>query len=108
MSTVWGGGLASQVTMAQSWPGILAASTTILAKDVNRQYIQIQNNNGAGINLRLNFQAAATLVSMKLLPGQTWAPNAVPIDAINAMGELAGVATPMAADSVSVVVGTPA
>lgn len=108
MSTVWGGGTQSQVTMTQSFPGILAASSQVLAKDTTRQYIQIQNNNQAGINLRINFQAAATLVSMKLQPGQTWAPNAVPVDAINMLGELAGVATPMAADSVSLVIGTPA
>src|SRR6266850_4833253 len=108
MSTVWGGGTQSQVTMTQSFPDILAASAQVLARDTTRQYIQIQNNNVAGINLRMNFQSAATLVCMKLQPGQTWAPNAVPVDAIHMMGELGGVATPMADNSVALVVGTPA
>jgi len=106
VATIWGGGVASQVSMVSSWPAIGAASSTILAQDTNRKYISIQNNSSEGKNLRLNFQAAATLVSMKLQPGQTWVPNAVPTDAINALGEIAGGAVPILANEVVVVVGT--
>ncbi len=105
-ATVWGGGVASQVSMVQQWPAITAASTTILAQDANRKYIAIQNNSSEGKNLRLNFQAAATVVSMRLQPGQVWVPNAVPTDAINAMGELAGAGAAILANEVSVITGS--
>lgn len=107
-STVWGGGNSAQVSMVSSWPAITDASTTILAQDTNRQYICIQNNSSQGKNLRINFQAAATVVSLKIQPGQTWVPNAVPIDAINALGELAGVGSGILANEVTVVTGTSA
>lgn len=104
-STLWGGGVPGQVEMVSSFPDITNASAQILAQDTNRQYLSIQNNNAANINLRLNFGAAASLTTLKIQAGQTFVPNAVPTNAINAMGELDGVATAMAAASVVVVTG---
>lgn len=105
-SSLWGGGVPSQVSMAQSFPPITAASTQLVAQDANRKYISLQNNNPLGYNLRINFQAAASVVSFKIQPGQTWVPNAVPIDAINGMGESGGAGVNMAANDVNMVVGT--
>lgn len=105
-SNLWGGGVPSQVSMAQSFPQILAASTQIVAQDTNRKYISLQNNNPLGYNLRINFGAAASVASFKIQPGQTWVPNAVPYDAINAMGESGGAGANMAANDVNMVIGT--
>jgi hypothetical protein len=105
-STLWGGGVPSQVSMTQSFPAVLAASTQILAQDTNRKYLALQNNSALGINLRINFGAAASVACLKIQPGQTWVPNAVPVDAINAMGEQAGAGANFVANDVSVVVGT--
>lgn len=87
--TIWGGGLPSSCLIAQSFPGITAASLQILAANANRKFLSLQNNSPTK-NLRIGFDAAASLVSFMIPPFITWAPNAVPTNAINAMGELGG------------------
>ena len=79
----------STVSATNTAVTVTNSSTAAIAANTARKYLQIQNNDSAGIIYCTPTAAATTANGVKLQPGQTWAPYAPPTNAINCIGSIA-------------------
>jgi hypothetical protein len=66
-----------------------SAPTTVKVFDPNRTYLQIQNNDPAGIIYINPSTAASSTGAIVLNPGQAWAPLTIPAGPISILGSIA-------------------
>lgn len=80
----------SGATFVPTAPGVANASGVLLAANASRSYLLIQNNHATG-NIWLGFGVAAVAnVGVKIAAGGYYEPaGKVPINAINAIGDVA-------------------